>query len=68
MSETEQPLTFKRSQHPGSSDDYSVQLKKFSKARLSLYAPTPQNGQTLSKNSSAVADQFYFCLNVSEKK
>ena len=29
---------------------------------LSLWAPTPQNGQTYSNNSSAVADELFECV------
>ena len=29
-----------------------------------LWAPTPQNGQTHSKNSSAVADELFECLTI----
>ena len=29
---------------------------------LNLQAPIPKNGQTLSNNSSAVADEFFKCI------
>ena len=29
---------------------------------LTLYVPTPQNGQTHSNNSSAIADELFECV------
>ena len=43
--------------------DHCMQwIKQIFKEMITLYSPTPQNGQTHSSNSSATADELLECV------